>query len=381
MDPSVEANVEGANVATKDAMAAWSSSSFAPRLSFEPAQTSNEPAIDQKNVILFKKGGYAPAGRAIAITVLTYDKGSGQIVDADVVVNGSYDLKVLDPHPAKSERGVHPTTTDGIVHGDVPTTSSTTYDFHHVIAHEIGHTLGMNDELTRNDALMFRYSAPNDASLRSPASDDIDGLAEIYNDTLTASGSGCGGATITPKRPHRTASHAAMAATLALVVFLVLRAKKDAGATSARFAFVLAVATATIGLLPELSDSKGVAKADTRASEGHALAKVLATHTSIENGIFKTTYELSTVACRMTSCPKLGHGTAWGGTIGDLRQEVGEQFVPETGSDVDVSFAKLPRILAPVSNPLANLVGAHQDDDVEVRVLTKASYESQQKRD
>ena len=83
----------------------------------------------------------------------------------------------------------------------------------------------------------------------------------------------------------------------------------------------------------------------------------------------KTTYRLATTVCRTASCPKLGTGVAWGGTVGNITQEVGGQLAPATGDDVDVSFTKLPSDLAALSQPL----GAPVTDTAPVRVITRAN--------
>ena len=238
-----------------------------------------------------------------------------------------------------------------------------------MVAHELGHSLGMNDEMDRKDALMYRYSSPNDATLRAPASDDIAGLAELYSTKLEASGNGCGNATVAPKKPSLAASHFAMVATLGFLFFLVLRGRSS---RRARFAFVAAAAIATYAMLPTISKDEGnIAKASTGTpvSAGHARAKVLHTTTTMEEGLLKTTYKLATTACRAATCPKLGDGVAWGGTAGNIRQEVGGQFAPNDGDDVDVSFTKLPSALAPLSAPL----GARLSDTETVRVITAAN--------
>lgn len=372
-DPSVETNVANAVSATNHAMASWSGTVGAPDLAGHAAATvadpPKKPGFDQKNGVFFMPGGYAPAGRALAITVLTYDNTSGRILDADIIVNGSYKFAVLgaalDVASQEKVGSAHPSTTDGITHQEEAQTVDTVYDLHHVVAHELGHSLGMNDEMERKDALMYRYTSPADATLRAPASDDIAGLAELYSTKLEATGNGCGNATVAPKKPSLAASHFAMVATLGFLFFLVLRGRSD---RRARFAFVAAAAIATYAMLPTVSkDGGNVAKASETAP-GHARAKVLSTTTSMEEGLLKTTYRLATTACRAATCPKLGDGVAWGGTAGNIRQEVGGQFAPVSGDDVDVSFAKLPNAIAPLSAPL----GARVSDSETVRVITPA---------
>ncbi len=377
IDPSVDRAVRSATDATTEAMRSWSGTVGAPELETAPRDASSPttPGFDQKNGVFYMKDGYAPAGRALAITVLTYDNASGKILDADVIVNGAYSFEVLDPNAARTEKATaaHLANTDVISHGDERQVArdAVVYDLHHVIAHELGHSLGMNDELGRKDALMYRYSVPNDASLRQPASDDIAGLAELYSTRLEASGNGCGSATVAPKKPTNAASRVAMFASLGLLLFLLARARTD---RRARLGFVLVAAAASVALVPSLSGKtgSGVASASTQRDVGHARAKVLSTTAAVENGLFKTTYTLATTACRMGSCPKAGHGVSWGGTIGNVTQEVGGYYAPASGDEVDVSFKALPNALGPMTKPLAGrAIQANADEAVTVITRTR----------
>lgn len=380
-DPSVAAYVPDAVEATKASMVSWSGTVGAPELQGHAAadvvNAPKKPGFDQKNGVFYMANGYAPAGRALAITVLTYDNASGRILDADIIVNGSYKFAVLPADAArvdeaqdtKGATAAHPSNTDGITHQEeAHAATDTVYDLHHVVAHELGHSVGMNDEMERKDALMYRYSAPNDTTLRAPASDDIAGLAELYSTKLEATGNGCGNATVAPKKPSLAASHFAMVATFGFLFFLVLRGRSD---RRARFAFVAAAAVAAYLMLPTISKEEGNVARASELAPGHARATVTSTSTTMEDGLIKTTFKLATTACRAASCPKLGEGIAWGGTVGDIRQEVGGQFAPSTGDAVDVSFAKLPSALAPLSAPLGGRTPASASESV--RVITAAN--------
>jgi hypothetical protein len=375
VDPSVPANIPGGHEAAKAAMEGWSGSVGAPDMHAHPSDTTSptKPGYDNKNGVFFMAGGYAPAGRALAITVLTYDNASGRILDADVIVNGSYSFAVLDAQPTLEQKKAttteaHPSTTDGISHDQIPATDEATiYDLYHVVAHEFGHSLGMNDEMEKKDALMYRYSSPNDASMREPAPDDISGLAELYSTKLEGKGNGCGGATVAPKKPSLAAQHAAIVAALGLLLFLVVRARSD---RRARLGFVLAAAAAAVVLMPSVGKKDaGVARAN-EAAPGHARARVSASSATFEDGLVKTTFEVATSICRATTCPKVARGVVWGGTVGNIRQEVGGQYAPQEGDDVDVSFTSLPSPLAPILHPLA---GRSNGGEAEVGVVTAAN--------
>lgn len=387
IDPSVDANVEAGKAATETAMKSWSGTAGAPDIEVIASDKTSPttPSFDRKNGVFYAVGGYEPAGRALAITVLTYDNASGKILDADVVFNGAYRFEVLGNqklNAAKLPTLAGTNTTDTIAHGDDTDAGDldSIYDLHHVVAHELGHSLGMNDEMGNRGALMYRYTAPNDASLREPASDDLTGLAELYeNSPKSSDQGGCGSDTVAPKKPSRDASRAAMFATLGLVVFLVLRARSHRRSGSSwgvdRGAFVLAAACAAVALVPNLS-GKGVARASEPVSAmnlGHARAKVLSTSVAIENGLFTTKYELATTTCRANICPKSGRGVTFGGTIGNITQEVGGYYAPKSGDEVDVSFKRMPSRLAPVASPLAGRLTTMSDELADVKVLTHAA--------
>ncbi len=369
VDPSIEANVPHGGEAARLATRGWSGAVGAPEMHLpdSDATSPSKPGYDGKNGVFFMAGGYEPAGRALAITVLTYDNASGKILDADVIVNGAYAFAVLDTSRI-FVTNVAPRNTDAISHADAREgVDGEIYDLYHVVAHEFGHSLGMNDELEREGSLMYKYTNPDDATLREPESDDLQGLAELYSTKMEAHGNGCGGATVSPKKPSTGASQAAMAAALGLLVFLVIRARSD---RRARTGFVLAAAAAAFALMPaSAKKDAGVAHAST-LSAAAARAHVVDTQTSFEDGLVKTTYTLATVSCRTGSCPETAKGVAWGGTVGSIRQDVGGQYAPVAGDQVDVSFRAAKRAaLAAIAAPLA---GRAAKDLAEVRVLTLA---------
>src|SRR5690606_30253207 len=148
IDRSLDRNVSRATEATLAAMESWSGTVGAPELvvADDEVTAPKSPGFDEKNGVFFVKGGYTPAGRALAITVLTYDNTSGRILDADVIFNGAYKFEVLETpsETAKRESTTHLSNTDGVLHEEevTPRSDDAIYDLHHVIAHELGHSLG-----------------------------------------------------------------------------------------------------------------------------------------------------------------------------------------------------------------------------------------------
>lgn len=201
IDPTVAQMAPDAEASVAAAAQAWSGADGAPTLSTTPAASASEPAFDGKNVVYFAAQGYAPAGRALAITILTYNSATGEILDADIVINGHYDFDVL-PSGSTADPSARPIANDGTSSSDdVGTKASGGFDVQHVVAHEFGHTLGMSDELTDQSAMMYLSTKPGDATVRTLAVDDLDGISKLYYSA--PSGHGC---SLSPSGDRRRAS-------------------------------------------------------------------------------------------------------------------------------------------------------------------------------
>jgi MYXO-CTERM domain-containing protein len=99
-------------------------------------------------------------GGTLAVTTTLYRVSTGQILDADIDVNG-VDYFWTD------------TTDPGAVDTDVQ----------NALTHELGHVLGLA-HVSDPDATMYAESAPGDLEKRSLAQDDIDGLCFVYPDRV-----------------------------------------------------------------------------------------------------------------------------------------------------------------------------------------------------
>lgn len=177
VDTSLEAAAPGAVGAALAAIAAWSGAGSGPELTARIGTGAREPAADGQNTILLMPDGYPRAEGALAVTISTVDVSTGELLDTDIVVNGRYAFAML----AKGARPQHDAqlvAMEGqVVLAEAPFGP---FDAQHVIAHEMGHALGLADVYNDPAAVMYAYTSAGDASRRAPSPDDLAGVDSLY---------------------------------------------------------------------------------------------------------------------------------------------------------------------------------------------------------
>jgi hypothetical protein len=327
LDSSVSASTSGAADAITAAAQSWSGLEGAPSLTVVQGGGGASPGYDGLNTIFYAPKGSALTGGALAVTVFTYDS-NGHALDVDVIINGRYSFSVL-PAGAVAAAGVQPVSTEGASLEPC----SAPFDLHHVLAHELGHTLGMADETVDSSALMFLYTAPGAASPRAPESDDAAGIASLYDTTTTVpAAGGCSGSTVSPRSPSHQASRVALMIGLGLVAWVVSR--RRAGSLGKSVALGAALFAAFMAL-----PSEHAARPASRLVTSSARAHVTHTGTTVDaSGIFMTRATLTTTECRVARCPSDTVVTTYGGIMGDVHQEVGGAIAPREGDDVEIAL-------------------------------------------
>jgi hypothetical protein len=125
---------------------------------FAGPTASRLDATDATNTVLFDDTNWphpAPS-TTIALTTVTFDTKTGQMIDADLELNtASFKLSTTDAVPAGG------------------------YDFQSIVTHESGHFLGLAHSIDPT-ATMFASYTPGTKSLRTLAPDDVDGICAIY---------------------------------------------------------------------------------------------------------------------------------------------------------------------------------------------------------
>jgi hypothetical protein len=101
---------------------------------------------------------------AVGLTIVSYEDATGEIVDADIAMNGSsYTFGIVDPHDCEGLSDIQDTLT-----------------------HEAGHMLGFDESDVRG-ATMWPFTHTCDIEKRTLSEDDIEGLCAMYpldNDPL-----------------------------------------------------------------------------------------------------------------------------------------------------------------------------------------------------
>lgn len=187
VDSSLDEAAHGAADAVVEALAAWNGQGGGPHLVAQRGSRATGPANDGQNTILYMPDGYPPAGNALAVTVSTLDETTGDLMDTDIVINGRYAFAVL----SERARSKHQAAVSNEGGGGEPDGS---FDLEHVVSHELGHALGLNDVYNDDHAVMYAYTAPEDASGRAPSADDLKGLDSLYGGSIKRAG--CGQSTV-----------------------------------------------------------------------------------------------------------------------------------------------------------------------------------------
>lgn len=277
------------------AMSAWQESAMAlPTL---VAQRGRAATVGYRvgdvndNTVIFEAGKSEMANGALAITILTFDREAGQILDADIVVNGEHNFGVVDDmEPSEAEKS---------------------YDIQNVLTHELGHFLGLGEDYDDDDATMYAYSMPGEVNKRDLAHRDTAVVDHLYQ-PLDNPELGCSGASIAAKREPF-----AWWLTFVGVAFVSHVVRRRA----ARFA--RAGTALSAGLLAFSLGAGEIAAPQ--------WMDVTAVHSEWQEGLIVTEAALRPADC--SACA----GTSvrfYGGTVGNISQQVGLLRPPGVGARI-----------------------------------------------
>jgi hypothetical protein len=314
VDPGVAQADRDAADAVRAGAEKWNQKSAgAPQVSVKSASKSLEPGYDGVNAVVFRDV-YAPAGRAIAVTVLTYDDNSGEIVDADIVISGKYKYSTSDEVGAGR------------------------YDLRHVVAHELGHSLGLGDEGELDDALMFGFTKSGQVARREPGEDDVQGVTAIYpngpgeGDDAAVSSGGCTAAT-----SSRGATGPYALGLLFGAMFYGIARRKNR---------LLAAAPLTIAAITSFAAQASPGVVVASQPSHYVTAEVTKSESSWQGGMLHSRVVYAPKNCG-ANCDREVVEEMWGGHKDGLTQEIAGDHVPERGESVKLSMetGRLARVV------------------------------------
>lgn len=248
------------------------------------------------NTVRYEARGSKLAKGALAITIITFDQHRGVILDADIIVNGEHRFGVVEKM------------------SDVDIRAQ--YDLQNVLAHEMGHFLGLGEEYEIRSATMYAYSMPGETAKRDLDPVDLESVMLLYDgEPQLNDAAGCAaGASIVGGLGGSDGYWWAIL---------------GAGVTAAYLARRRALRPSLLGLGALLLAWGGLHAQE----QPTRLAEVAALQSRWEDGLIVSTATLQPADC--PACPAR-RVELLGGTIGNISQKVGLNRPLKVGDSVRI---------------------------------------------
>ena len=262
-----------------------------------------------RNTVRFAPDGDPLANGALAITVITFDAHAKEILDADVVLNGEHGFEFFD-HDARDE-------------------GMSTYDLQNVLTHELGHLLGLGEDMNDVDATMYAFSQPGETGKRDLEVVDKDSIASLYSEEFESElQGGCGGAAIAG---YEGEAWVWAALGLGALGFAMRRRASRERVASAAVLGALVLGLGASGNLPGAGAGEGLSFT---SGDDSVPMTVESADSSWEDGVIVTRLGL-----RGTDAGHVTHEVTvktLGGQVGDLVQVVGHVLPPQVGDSLRI---------------------------------------------
>jgi hypothetical protein len=240
IDASLDKLGGGAKAAIQSAFATWlGAEATLPRVHFDASEkASAQAAPDGKNTVLLAPITVAGHEHDLAITLTYSDEETGDIVEADIIINSEYPFRLLGnvsdtgAEDAQSESdsktqvttsGSQPSVSASRAScqntSQAPTCAGGSYDLQNVATHEVGHFFGLGEDMDDPSATMYYCTSRCETHKRVLTNDDAVVMNVLYSatsDGSPGSAGGCGGARVAPRGALGEAAWLLAAAALGL---------------------------------------------------------------------------------------------------------------------------------------------------------------------
>jgi hypothetical protein len=226
IDASVDRLGKAARDAVGKAFGAWVElGAHTPRLRFDStkgAKLSMEP--DGKNTVLVAPITLEGHKDDLAITLAFWDERTGAIAEADIVINANVAFEIMtqegeDPHQ-------HPRD-DVQAHSRCDVDA---YDLQNVLAHEVGHFMGLGEDMKEDVATMYYRSKRCETQKRTLEHTDTTAATMLYstpaNEREESRAAGCTVSGPAPAQPARQSGGTNAATALAVFAGLGILARR-----------------------------------------------------------------------------------------------------------------------------------------------------------
>ena len=187
LDNSLQRLGPNANEAVMQAFGQWvGSDKRLPDLSFDTGPASSIPAQDGKSTVSYGRIDKPGHEHDVGITVTYANDKTGEIIEADVVLNALYPMAVLTaktPALATKDDGKDKDAdkTGKDRHSDEESVDcGNRYDTQNVATHEVGHFFGLGEDMTERKATMFLSIGQCETHKRVLAATDVGALGTLY---------------------------------------------------------------------------------------------------------------------------------------------------------------------------------------------------------
>jgi hypothetical protein len=192
LDDSLDKVGPGAREAVMQAFGQWvASDTQLPDLTFDSGHTSATPRQDGKSTVSYGRITAPGHEHDVAITVSYSNDKSGEIVEADIILNSLYPIAVLAPKPTTQiattntfdkdhDRDHGHGASNGPGNGEEAMDCRNRYDAQNVTTHEAGHFFGLGEDPVEHQATMFQTIDQCETHKRVLALTDVGAVTTLY---------------------------------------------------------------------------------------------------------------------------------------------------------------------------------------------------------